>query len=72
LIIIDKNSALGEASIRKRGVGGKNKIPQNIGSFLGNRLDIKKNPLGRKIQARVSSSGPEKIGISVLPARNAL
>jgi len=35
LIIIDKISLLVEASIRKRGVGGKNKIPQNIGSFMG-------------------------------------
>jgi hypothetical protein len=39
LIIIDKNSLLGGPSIRKRGVGGKNKISQNIESFMGSRLD---------------------------------
>jgi len=33
LIIIDKNSLLGEASIRKRGVGGKDIILQKIGNF---------------------------------------
>jgi hypothetical protein len=30
--MIVKNSLAGEASIRKRGMGGKNKIPQNIGA----------------------------------------
>jgi hypothetical protein len=39
LIITDKSPLLGEASIRKRGVGGKNKIPHNRGSFMGTRLN---------------------------------
>jgi hypothetical protein len=40
--MIDKNSPPGEASIRKRGVGSKNKIPQNIGSFMESRWNKRK------------------------------
>jgi hypothetical protein len=54
----------------KGGVGGKNKMPQNIGSFMGSKLDEKSIGAGSK--PRLSPSGPEKIGISLLPAEGPL
>jgi hypothetical protein len=68
LIIIDKNSLLGEASIRKKGVVGKNKIAQNIGSFMGSRLDKRGIHWDGRSKPGLSPSGTDKIGISVLPA----
>jgi hypothetical protein len=63
LKIIDKNSLLGEASIRKGGVGGKNKIPQNMGSFMRSALDKREIHWGGRSKQGLSPSG-----ISVLPA----
>jgi hypothetical protein len=50
--MIDKNTLLGEASIRKRGVRGKNIILQKIGNFMGSRLDKREIDWGREIQAK--------------------
>jgi hypothetical protein len=61
LIIIDKISLLVEASIRKRGVGGKNKIPQNIGSFMGSRLDKRGIHWVGRSKPGLSPSGRKKL-----------
>jgi hypothetical protein len=59
--MIDKNSLLGEASIRKRGVGGKNIIFQKIGNFMGSTLDKRDNDWGGRSNPGVSPSRAEEI-----------